>query len=112
MDIKKLAEAFAYWANQSLEKIAKAKKKKLDPKAKVRNRGTVVFSASSSKDKKEHFPINSISQARNALARSHQYTKVPSWYKGSLSSLQAAVRRAVKAKYPSIEVSEGKKSKK
>jgi hypothetical protein len=90
---------------------AKKTKKKVDPKAKVRNRGTVVFPAESKniKDKKDHFPINSESQARNALARSHQYSKVPSWYNGSLKSLQEAIRRKVHSKYPKIEISKQKK---
>jgi hypothetical protein len=70
-----------------------------------------VFSPEKSKDKKGHFPLSNAGQARNALARSHQYSSVPPWYSGSLSSLQAAVRRAVKAKFPSIEVSEPKKKK-
>lgn len=79
-----------------------------DPKAKVRNRGDVVFDAKSSKvkDDKDHFPINSKAQARNALSRVAQYKSSPDWYKGSLKSLQTAVRRAVKAKYKDIEVSE------
>lgn len=77
-----------------------------DPKAKVRNRGTVVFPASSSKDNKDHFPINDADQARNALARANQYSKVPDWYSGSLQSLVSKVRSAVKNKYPSIETSE------
>lgn len=87
-------------------RIALATKKKLDPKAKVRNRGDVVFPAGSKnvKDNKDHFPINSKSQARNALARAAQYKTAPGWYKGSLSSLQKAVRSAVKNKYPSVKV--------
>jgi len=90
-----------------LETVA-ADKKKLDPKAKVRNRGTVCVPASSAKDKKDHFPINSIDQARNALARVHQYSSVPEWYSGSLKGLQALVSRKVHSKYPSI----GKEDKK
>lgn len=88
-----------------------APKGKVDPKAKVRNRGKVVFPAGSKKvkDKKDHFPINNIGQARNALARVAQYSSVPSWYSGSLSELQAAVRSAVKRAYPAIEVAEPKK---
>lgn len=82
---------------------AKKKRKKLDPKAKVRNRGTVCVPASSAKDHKDHFPINSIGQARNALARVHQYSAAPSWYKGSLKGLQALVSRKVHSKYPSIK---------
>ena len=79
-----------------------------DPKAKVRNRGTVVFPAESGKvkDDKDHFPINSAAQARNALARASQYKKVPKWYNGSLSSLVKAVQRKVKSKYSSIETTE------
>lgn len=100
MDILKLAEQF--------EVLAK-KKEKLDPKAKVRNRGTVCVPASQAKDKKDHFPINSIGQARNALVRVHQYSKAPAWYKGSLKGLQNLVSRKVHSKYPSIK-SEKKKS--
>lgn len=94
-----------------IEKYGKKdKKKKLDPKAKVRNRGTVVFPAERTKDKKkDHFPINNIDQARNALSRSMQYDKVPSWYSGSLKSLQETVRRKVHKKYPGIEISKPKK---
>lgn len=79
-------------------------KKKLDPKAKVRNRGDVVFSAESSNvnDNKDHFPLNSEDQARNALSQVAKYDKVPPWYKGSLKSLQDAVSRKVRSKYKEI----------
>ena len=103
-------------AEGGLEKEAakkkKKKEKKLDPKAKVRNRGTVVFPAESSNvlDHEDHFPINSEDQARNAWARAHQYSKAPKWYKGSLKSLQDAVRRAVHKKYKGIEFEKKKKS--
>jgi len=89
----------------------KKEKKKLDPKAKVRNRGTVCVPAESAKDKKDHFPINDEDQARNALARVHQYSAAPPWYSGSLKGLQSLVSRKVHSKYPSIGKSE-KKSKK
>jgi len=62
-------------ANIFLSKTAaKKKKEKLDPKAKVRNRGVVVFPAESDKvlDNKDHFPINNLRQARNALSRANQ----------------------------------------
>jgi hypothetical protein len=88
----------------------KKEKKKLDPKAKVRNRGTVCVSAEQAKDKKDHFPINDEGQARNALARVQQLTSAP-WYKGSLEGLKALVARKVKSKYPGINVG-GKDSKK
>lgn len=94
-----------------LESLAAKEKSSRDPKAKVRNRGTVVFPAESSsvKDHQDHFPINDEDQARNAWARAHQYSKAPSWYKGSLKSLQDAVKRKVHSKYPSIEFEDKKK---
>ena len=88
-------------------------KKKTDKNAKVRNRGKVVFPAESKKvkDNKDHFPINTESQARNALSRVAQYSKAPKWYDGSLSELQKKVRNAVKKNFPSINVTEPKKTK-
>jgi hypothetical protein len=91
-----------YLKKQKPKDTHQAEDKKLDPKAKVRNRGTVCVPASSAKDKKDHYPINNIDQARNALDRVHQYSKVPSWYSGSLKSLQELVSRKVHSKYPSI----------
>lgn len=90
--------------DQAANFAIKEAKEKTDPKAKVRNRGTVVFPAESSsvKDKKDHFPINDADQARNALARAGQYSSVPSWYNGSLESLRSAISRAVHKHYPSI----------
>lgn len=78
---------------------------KHDPNAKIRNRGDVVFSADDEKvlDDKDHFPINTINQARNALARASQYDVSPDWYDGSLTKLVRKVRDRVKEKYPNIE---------
>jgi hypothetical protein len=75
---------------------------------KKRSRGKVVFPADSPKvkDDGDHFPINDVGQARNALSRAGQYSSAPAWYSGDLSSLKNAVRRAVKSAYPSIEVKE------
>lgn len=86
----------------------KKSEKKEDPDAKTRNRGTVVFEAGSKNvtDDKDHFPINTEAQARNALARANQFKKAPKWYKGSLESLVKAVAKAVKKKYKGIEVTE------
>lgn len=107
-----LAADFDNLATKALVVTAEKKeKKKLDPKAKVRNRGTVCVPAESAKDKKDHFPINDEDQARNALARVHQYSSVPPWYNGSLKGLQDLVSRKVHSKYPSIGKSK-KKSKK
>jgi hypothetical protein len=96
----------------AFEKAATKKStEKIDPKAKIRNRGTVVFPAESGSvnDKKDHFPINDENQARNAWARAHQFTSAPPWYRGSLKSLQDAVKRKIKSKYKSIEFSDKKK---
>lgn len=98
------------FANLSQDVLLAVAKEKLDPKAKVRNRGTVCVPASSAKDKKDHFPINNEAQARNALARVHQYSSAPEWYSGSLKGLQDLVSRKVHSKYPSI--GKEKKSKK
>ena len=95
-------------AAEQFMKLAAKKDEKLDPKAKVRNRGAVVFPADSPKvlDDKDHFPLNTENQARNALRRVNQYKKVPSWYKGTLQSLVSAVAKKVHSKYPEIEISE------
>lgn len=92
--------------NESAKEVDALNEKK-DPKAALRNRGDVVFPAGSKsvKDEKDHFPINSVAQARNALARASQYKSAPSWYAGSLESLVKKVSGAVKRKYPSIKVS-------
>ncbi len=84
---------------------------KKDPRAHIRNRGDVVFPAGSKsvKDDKDHFPINSAAQARNALARANQYSSAPEWYSGSLDSLVKRVASKVHAKYPSIKVSKAAK---
>lgn len=95
---------------QGFVRVAKANKdkggsNKTDPKAKVRNRGNVCVPASKAKDNKDHFPINSESQARNALARVNQFDKAPSWWGGSLQSLVSHVAKCVKKEYKGIEVS-------
>jgi hypothetical protein len=102
-----LAVQYEDMAADSLEATAK---KKLDPKAKVRNRGTVCVPAESAKDKKDHFPINDEGQARSALSRVEGLTSAP-WYNGSLEGLRALVKRKVHSKYPSIGKAD-KKSKK
>lgn len=60
------------------------------------------------KDDKDHFPIPDAAHGRNALARVNQYGEAPSWYGGSLEDLRAAVVKAVKSKFPSIDVEEDK----
>jgi len=72
---------------------------------KKRSRGTCVFQSTHPKvkDNKDHFPMNDLAQAANALARVMQYDSVPSWYDGTLKGLQAAVRRGVYGKYPGLK---------
>ena len=82
---------------------------KKDPKAKVRNRGDVIFPAESKsvKDDADHFPINNMGQARNALSRAGQTDgKAPSWYDGDYKSFRRKVRTDVHKKYPSIKINE------
>jgi hypothetical protein len=83
-----------------------------DSKAKVRNRPSAIFESTHSKvkDDKDHFPIDTIGRARNALARMNQFSSAPDWWSGTLKELQNAVVRAVKGKYPSIEISDKAKN--
>lgn len=105
---KSLLEAEKSKLEKELQLLSEKKGRPHDPKAEVRNRGDVVFPAGSSKvtDDKDHFPINSEAQARNALARASQYSSVPSWYKGSLTDLVKKVQSKVHGKYPGIKVTE------
>jgi len=91
-----------------------SKEKEHNPKAALRNRGEVVFPAESSKvkDDKDHFPINSKAQARNAISRANQFAEAPKWYKGSAQDLVDSVIKAVKKKYPDMEISQEAKKKK
>lgn len=86
--------------------------KKLDPKAKVRNRGKVAVDIDHPKNKsnKQHFPMNSAAQARNAVSRVNAFNKAPEWWSGSLQELVNCVVRAVKKHYPGIEVSKAGKT--
>ena len=116
--LNKFCDNFQELATDLLEKTAakkeKKKGKKIDPKAKTRNRGDVVFPAGSAKvkDNKDHFEVNTEAQCRAALSYAGHYSKAPPWYSGSLEELKAAIRRKVKSKCPNIDVSEPKKKKK
>lgn len=103
--LDELANIFEYWAGQPLEKTAKAmsKKKKLDPKAKVRNRGKCVFPTNSSKvnDDKDHYPIPDEAHGRSALSYAGKQKSAP-WYNGTVEEMQKAVERAVHKAFPGI----------
>jgi hypothetical protein len=108
--MKLVAESLIEFLGEELNE-AKGKRPH-NPKAAVRNRGDVVFPAGSKsvKDDKDHFPINSEAQARNALARASQYSSSPGWYAGSLDSLVKRVSSAVHRKYPGIKVTKAGKT--
>lgn len=76
-----------------------------------KDRGDVVFKETNPKikDDSEHFPINNVNQARNALQRANQYSKEPKWYDGTLSELINAIVSAVHNKFPSINISDKSK---
>lgn len=78
----------------------------LAAKKKKPGKGSFIFGPSSSKvkDGKGHFPIDTEARARAALSYAGHHDSHP-WYKGTVEELRAAVRRAVKRKYPSIDVS-------
>lgn len=55
-------------------------------------------------DGKDHYPINSLAQARNALSRVMQHEVVPPWFDGTLTQLRKIVIDCVKDNYESIDV--------
>ena len=101
-EMKKNAEILKEIVDRVCEPVVTAAKKK---RLKKTTRGDCVFQSTSPSvtDNKDHYPINSLAQARNALARVMQHDGSPSWYKGSLAGLQKAVKRAVYAKYPGLK---------
>lgn len=92
-----------------IEKMAAEKKSK--NKTKSRSKSEPIFQSTHPKvtDNKDHFPIDTIGRARNALARVNQFEESPPWWKGSLKSLVSAVTKAVHKKYKGIEISEAAK---
>lgn len=81
-------------------------RRRFDPQAKTRNRPGAVLPHTHPrvKDNADHFPIDTLARARNAVARVNQFDAAPPWFSGSLAELQRIVRRAVKRRYPSINV--------
>jgi hypothetical protein len=74
-------------------------------------RGKFIFPADHPKvkDNKDHFPINTIGRARNALSRANAFTKSPSWFNGTVDQFINSIVRAVKKAYPSIKISDAAK---
>jgi len=81
------------WITQEASKPKKAK------------RGRCVFPSDNPKvtDNKDHYPYNSLSQARNALSRMMQHDGCPKWYKGTLDELRGAIKRSVYKAYPGLK---------
>lgn len=98
-----LADLFQDLAQDQLLIVAEEKKK-------VKNKGKFVFPADSSKvnNHKDYYPINSMDQAKASLSQSNKLTSAPSWFSGSLTSLQEAVRKAVHKAFPAIEINKKK----
>jgi hypothetical protein len=99
IDLMKISEFASHF-----EKLAtkKSEKKKLDPKAKVRNRGKVIFPAERSKDKKDRYPINNIDEARAALRYAGKQKSAP-WFNGTLEEMKKKVEREVHKAFPSLK---------
>lgn len=107
-DIEYLAELLGVdveWHYRDGREEMRGKHASTQPKC--RTRPDPVFQSTHDKvtDNKDHFPINSISRGRNALARVNQFSVAPKWWSGTLEELKNAVRRAVHSKYPSIDIS-------
>jgi len=104
--IETFASNYNEYAKHSLnELIVLAAKKKP-------GKGSFIFPSSHPKVKSgNHFPIDTEARARAALSYAGHHDSHP-WYKGTVEELRSAVRRAVKRKYPSIDVSEPKKKSK
>lgn len=103
-ELSKFINKVAILSEEFLKEAKKGKKKKDLPET------SFIFPKEHPNvTKGDHFPIDTIGRARNALARANQYSKAPKWYKGSLQSLINAVRRAVKKRYPNIELTQKSK---
>lgn len=61
------------------------------------------------KDGKDHYPIPDKSHGRAALQRLSQFKdSKPEWWSGSIGELKSAILRAVKAKFPGMEIEKEK----
>lgn len=79
-------------------------------KKKPKSGPSFIFKPSHPKVKEGwHFPIDTKARARAALVYVNHYKKRPDWWKGSLKELIEIVYRAVKRKFPEIQIDEEKK---
>jgi hypothetical protein len=91
-----------------LFKVAEKRKSNLEKHLLIfakKNRNNSIFTANHNKvlDDSDHFPINTVSEAKKAISRSKKYTEVPKWYDGSLSDLINTVVSAVNSKFPDLK---------
>ena len=60
-------------------------------------------------DGRDHYPIPDKSHGKSALGRLSQFKdSKPSWWDGSVEELKNAILRAVKGKFPGMEIEEEK----
>jgi len=75
------------------------------------NRPAAIFPSTHPKvnDGKDHYPIPDKTHGRSALQRLSQFKdSKPSWWEGSVEELKNAIVRAVKGKFPGMEIEEKK----
>ena len=53
-------------------------------------------------DDKDHYPINSTTQAKNLAQKINDLTEKPSWWKGTLNQLKNTVMKCIKQTYPKL----------
>lgn len=76
-----------------------------------KERPAAIFQSTHPKvnDGKDHYPIPDKSHGRAALQRLSQFKdSKPTWWNGSISELRNAIIRAVKSKFPGMEIEEEK----
>lgn len=75
------------------------------------NRPASIFPAEHPKvtDGKDHYPIPDKIHGKSALQRLSQFKdSKPEWWDGSLEELKSTILRAVKSKFPGMEIEEDK----
>jgi hypothetical protein len=87
----------------------------LDKMAKIlpagKNRPAAIFPKEHPKvnDGKDHYPIPDKVHGKSALQRLSQFRdSKPTWWDGSIDELKNAILRAVKGKFPGMEIEEEK----
>ena len=77
----------------------------------TKDRPAPIFPKESPKvtDGRDHYPIPNLTHGRAALQRLSEFSGiVPSWYKGTFEELKNTIVKAVKEKFPGMEIDEDK----